>query len=53
MDTFSEGLVTHELTHVFLFDIIPRASASLPWLSEGVAEYERGAWNNADLATVS
>jgi BlaR1 peptidase M56 len=45
-------LIGHELTHVFLFDIIPQASSSLPWLSEGLAEYERGAWNRDDLATV-
>ena len=44
--------VVHELTHVFLFDIIPDASRSLPWLSEGLAEYERGTWNASDLADV-
>ena len=44
--------IVHELTHVFLFDIIPEASRSLPWLSEGLAEYERGTWDTRDLADV-
>ena len=39
------GLITHELTHVFQFDIIPqslvRRQAPL-WMSEGQADDERG-----------
>ena len=43
------GVITHELAHVFEFDIIPRAAASPAWVSEGLAEYERGSWDPADL----
>jgi hypothetical protein len=44
--------IVHELTHVFLFDIVPVASRSFVWLSEGLAEYERGMWDARDLAEV-
>ena len=42
------GLLTHEVAHVFLFDIVPAAGAP-QWLAEGLAEYQRGAWDPADL----
>ena len=48
-------LVTHELTHIFQFDIIPtsliRRSEPL-WLNEGQADYETGIWQPLDLQTV-
>ena len=40
-----QGLITHELTHVFEFDIIPRSlvQRTCPlWLDEGLADYMRG-----------
>jgi hypothetical protein len=47
--------ITHELTHVFQFDIIPqsliRREAPL-WIDEGHADYEAGYWAPLDLATV-
>ena len=49
------GVITHELTHVFQFDIIPQSllRRDLPlWMSEGQAEYERGVWDPLDLMTV-
>jgi hypothetical protein len=49
------GLITHELTHIFQFDIIPqgliRQSTPL-WVNEGQADYERGQWSPIDLMTV-
>src|SRR5882672_6920481 len=49
------GLIVHELTHQFEFDIIPqglvRRSAPL-WVNEGLSEYERGQWTPLDLMTV-
>jgi hypothetical protein len=48
-------LITHELTHVFEFDIIPRGivGASLPlWMDEGLANYMAGYWNVLDLMQV-
>ncbi|MDE3155941.1 MAG: PD40 domain-containing protein [Acidobacteriota bacterium] len=49
------GLITHELTHVFEFDIIPESLVRRPmplWVDEGLAEYERGAWSPLDLMMV-
>src|SRR5690349_11009872 len=50
-----QGLITHELTHVFEFDMIPRGivSRGIPlWVDEGLADYLRGEWDSHDLMTV-
>ena len=44
------GRMTHEITHVFGFDIIPGATPRA--ITEGLAEYERGSWDPDDLAAV-
>ncbi len=49
------GLITHELTHIFEFDIIPQSliRRSVPlWVNEGLSDYERGTWNPIDLMQV-
>jgi len=43
------GAVVHELTHQFAFDIIPTTSRVAPFLIEGLAEHQRGAWAAEDL----
>jgi hypothetical protein len=49
------GLITHELTHIFEFDIIPqsliRRNEPL-WVNEGLSDYERGIWEPLDLMQV-
>jgi len=48
-------LITHELTHDFEFDMIPRGilGASVPlWVDEGLADYMAGYWNVLDLMMV-
>src|SRR3954468_16485733 len=48
-------LITHELTHIFEFDIIPRSllRRGLPlWVDEGLSDYMTGYWNPFDLMTV-
>ncbi len=48
-------LITHELTHVFEFDVIPRGlmGSSIPlWVDEGLANYMAGYWNVLDLMQV-
>jgi hypothetical protein len=50
-----QGLITHELTHVFEFDLIPRGlvARQVPlWVDEGLADYERGLWDPLDLMTI-
>ncbi len=50
-----QGLITHELTHVFAFDMIPRGlfQRGLPlWIDEGLSEYFRGVWDPLDIMMV-
>ncbi|HVR70801.1 MAG TPA: BamA/TamA family outer membrane protein [Vicinamibacteria bacterium] len=50
-----QGLITHELTHIFEFDIIPRnlVQRTVPlWVDEGLADYMRGSWDPLDLMSV-
>ena len=49
------GLIKHELTHVFQFDIIPQSliRRNYPlWVGEGQAEWEHADWTPLDLAMV-
>src|SRR5712691_9692972 len=49
------GLIVHELTHQFEFDIIPQGliRRSVPlWVNEGLSDYERGQWSATDLMQV-
>lgn len=49
------GLIVHELTHVFQFDIIPRGLVrrGFPlWIDEGMADYLRGDWTPLDLMSI-
>ena len=50
-----DQVVIHEITHVFMFDILPGSPIRrvLPkWLPEGLAEYMTGVWDPADLTMV-
>jgi hypothetical protein len=54
-----QGLITHEMTHAFAFDLIPRglgygiSQQSLPlWVDEGLADYFRGIWEPLDLMMI-
>jgi hypothetical protein len=47
--------ITHELAHIFQFDIIPTSliRRNLPlWVNEGLSDYERGEWSPIDLMFV-
>ncbi|HET9830368.1 MAG TPA: hypothetical protein VFP91_01605, partial [Vicinamibacterales bacterium] len=49
------GLIVHELTHQFEFDIIPQGliRRNVPlWVNEGLSEFERGQWTPIDLMMV-
>ncbi len=50
-----QGLITHELTHVFEFDLIPRSlfQRTVPlWVDEGLADYLRGMWDPLDVMMI-
>lgn len=47
--------ITHELTHIFEFDIIPQSLIRREeplWINEGLSDYETGYWTPLDLATI-
>ena len=48
--------ITHELTHIFAFDMIPRSMTTLrsvpQWIDEGLANYMTGVWEPTDLMQV-
>ena len=51
----STGLIVHELTHQFEFDIIPTSliRRDVPlWVNEGLSDYMTGIWRPIDLMTV-
>ena len=45
-------VIVHELTHRFAFDIVPDTSRAEPLLIEGLAEHERGIWEEGDLRRI-
>ena len=45
------GRIVHEVAHVFAFDILP-GSMTPRWIMEGLAEYERPAWDPHDLVAL-
>jgi Tol biopolymer transport system component len=54
-----QGLITHEMTHAFAFDLIPRglgfgiSQRAIPlWVDEGLADYFRGIWDPLDLMMI-
>ncbi len=54
-----QGLITHEMTHAFAFDLIPRgigfgiSQRPIPlWVDEGLADYFRGMWDPLDLMMI-
>jgi beta-lactamase regulating signal transducer with metallopeptidase domain len=44
-----DGIVVHELTHQFAFEIVPETSRVVPVLIEGLAEHQRGVWRADDV----
>jgi hypothetical protein len=43
------GIIVHELTHQFAFELMPEQSRIAPFLIEGLAEHQRGLWATEDL----
>jgi hypothetical protein len=51
LESFSTR-VTHELTHQFEFDLIPRPCRVPPWVLEGLADHETGNWISSERSAV-
>jgi hypothetical protein len=42
-------LLRHELTHQFLYELLPNATRDAPWVSEGLPDHNSGSWEPADV----
>jgi hypothetical protein len=47
-----DGVLAHEISHMFLFDMLPASRQVPSWLLEGLAELHRGEWQPADVAAL-
>jgi hypothetical protein len=45
-------VVSHELTHQFVFELLPEADRVASWLTEGLCDHEGKMWDSADAARV-
>jgi hypothetical protein len=55
VETFEKrpgSVLAHELTHQFLFELLPHADRDAPWVSEGVADHHGGLWDSSELVKV-
>jgi hypothetical protein len=43
------ALLVHELTHQFVFEMIPSSSRIPPWVAEALSDHESGSWAPSDL----
>jgi hypothetical protein len=44
--------LAHELTHQFVFELLPQADRDAPWVSEALADHQSGSWEPVALAKV-
>ena len=46
------NVLAHELTHQFLFELLPQADRDAPWVSEALADHYGGLWDSSELVKV-
>jgi hypothetical protein len=44
--------LAHELTHQFLFELLPQADRDTPWVSEALADHHGGLWDSSEFGKV-
>ena len=47
-----ESVLAHELTHQFLFELLPQADRNAPWVSEALADHHGGLWDSSEFGKV-
>ena len=47
-----EVALAHELTHQFVFELLPQADRDAPWVSEALPDHHGGVWESSDLSRV-
>jgi hypothetical protein len=54
VETFERcpGCVAHEVTHQFVFELLPQADRDAPWVSEALPDHYGGFWDPAELVKV-
>lgn len=45
-------VLAHELTHQFVFELLPQADRDAPWVSEALPDYHSGFWEPTELVKV-
>jgi hypothetical protein len=48
----AETALAHELTHQFVFELLPQAGRDAPWVSEALPDHHGGSWDSAEVARV-
>lgn len=46
------SVLRHELTHQFLFELLPQADRDAPWVSEALADHHGGLWDSSEFVRV-
>jgi len=52
VETFEQrprSALAHELTHQFVFELLPQAARDAEWVSEGLPDHHSGLWKPAEL----
>jgi hypothetical protein len=44
--------LAHELTHQFVFELLPQAYRDAPWVSEALPDHHGGVWESSELVRV-
>jgi hypothetical protein len=55
VETFEKRPVSrlaHELTHWFVFELLPHADRDAPWISEALPDHQSGEWQPSDLEKI-
>jgi hypothetical protein len=47
-----EVALAHELTHQFVFELLPQADRDAPWVSEALPDHHGGVWESSELVRV-
>jgi hypothetical protein len=44
--------LVHELTHQFVFELLPQAERQAPWVTEALPDHQSGIWDASELARI-
>jgi hypothetical protein len=44
--------LAHDLTHQFVFELLPQADRQAPWVTEALPDHQSGTWDASELARI-